>query len=97
MFRARILAAAEAAGVAVLSVKPADLAAEAAPGAFALVDLEAPGGLDAARTAVSLGARVVGFGSHKDVARLAEARQAGVEAMPRSAFVERLAALVAGA
>lgn len=93
LFRARIFAAAEAAGVAVTSVKPADLPT-VEKGALVLVDLEVPGVVPHAAAAVAAGARVVGFGSHKDVARLAAARQAGIDAMPRSAFVERLAALV---
>lgn len=94
LFRARILAAAEAAGVAVTSVKPADLAASASEASLAFVDLEVPGIVEHARAAVQAGARVVGFGSHKDVALLAEARKAGVDAMPRSAFVERLATIL---
>ena len=59
--------------------------------ALALIDLHNPG-LDveivvaAARVA---GVRVIGFGSHVDVARLKAARAAGCdEVLPRSAFFE---------
>lgn len=94
MFKARIFAAAEGAGVTVTVVKPADLPASAVSGSLAFVDLEVPGMVEHARGAVAAGARVVGFGSHKDAALLAAARAAGVEAMPRSAFVERLSKIL---
>lgn len=64
-----------------------------------LVDLGRPGAFDAVRgLGAAPGRRVVGFASHVDEAALAAARDAGVEAVPRSVFFRRLhrGELVAG-
>ena len=53
-----------------------------------LVDLALGGALD---DALATGARVIAYGSHVDDERLAAARAAGAEAMPRSVFFRRLA------
>ena len=45
---------------------------------------------------MATGCRVVGYGSHVDAARLRAARAAGCEALPRSAFFERVGELMAG-
>ena len=61
--------------------------------ALALLDLHNPG-LELETVVPTLrtaGVRVVGFGSHVDVARLKAARAAGCdEVLPRSAFFEQL-------
>jgi hypothetical protein len=43
-----------------------------------------------------VGTRVIGYGSHVDDELLARARDAGIEAMPRSRFFRDIAGLVAG-
>jgi len=61
--------------------------------ALALIDLHNPGlAVESVVPALrSAGVRVVGFGSHVDVARLMAARSAGCdEVLPRSAFFEKL-------
>ena len=60
-----------------------------------LVDLGRPGVIDAVRqlrraAPVGPGLHVVGFASHVDAATLDAAREAGVEALPRSVFFRRL-------
>ena len=62
-----------------------------------LIDLSLPDAVDAARAlrAHAPQARLVAFGSHVDATRLAQAREAGCDAvMVRSAFVRALPALV---
>lgn len=56
-----------------------------------LIDLDAFGvaAVSQARTS-SPGARIVGFCAHANTDLLAQARQAGCEAMPRSLFFKRL-------
>ena len=63
--------------------------------ALVLVDLGRPGVIDAVRqlpraAAAGPGLHVVGFASHVDAATLDAAREAGVEALPRSVFFRRL-------
>ena len=60
-----------------------------------LLDLGRVGATDAGRSLVEAGVRVVGFGSHVDVARLDEARAAGLEVHPRSRAFRDLAAVLA--
>ena len=62
--------------------------AELAGASVVLVDLSLGGALD---DALATGARVIAYGSHVDEERLAAARAAGAEAMPRSVFFRRLA------
>lgn len=100
-FAAKIAAVARAAGAAPEFVAPADALARvaAAPPARVLLDLHAPGALElAAALAADPRARgipVVGFHSHVDADLRRAALAAGVaEALPRSAFVARLPALL---
>jgi hypothetical protein len=59
-----------------------------------VVDLGRPGAIDAVQALARQGRRVVGFGSHVDVALLASARAAGcTEVLPRSRFFARLGEL----
>jgi len=96
MFRSRIEATAEAAGA------PLTVAREVTPEGIetlALVDLGTEGALEAIRAlkARSPAPVVVAFGAHRDVERLAAARAAGADqVLARSAFVEKLPALVTG-
>jgi len=60
-----------------------------------LVDLGRPGATAAGRSLVEAGVRVVGFGSHVDVALLDEARAAGLEVHPRSRALRDLAGVLA--
>ncbi|HEX3150856.1 MAG TPA: hypothetical protein VHR66_22450 [Gemmataceae bacterium] len=91
----RIAGHAKAAGWEVVTYRDAAaLLANLARGPkLALLDLHNPG-LDVAAVVPTLHAasvRVVGFGSHVDVARLKAARAAGVDdVLPRSAFFEGL-------
>lgn len=95
MFRSRIEAVAEAAGVALTVAREATRSGQET---LALVDLS-PG--DAAVDAIrALKSReptpvVVAFGPHRDVALFARAREAGADqVLARSAFVERLPGLL---
>src|SRR5437016_1722196 len=91
----RVIGEGRAAGLEVVQCKDqaALLAAVERRPALAVIDLHNPG-LDLNSTIAALkakGTRVIGFGSHVDVARLNAARQAGCdEVLPRSAFFERL-------
>jgi CheY-like chemotaxis protein len=84
-----------AAGLVVVHCRdlPTLQAAATSDPALVILDLHFPG-LDVAAAAPALkatGARVVGYGSHVDAARLKSARQAGCdEVLPRSAFFEGL-------
>jgi CheY-like chemotaxis protein len=102
-FAARIAETARACGVDLATCVPADLASRFAGGGFAnlIVDLHAPGALDAVRalraTPDGESVEIVGFYSHVDQALRAAALAAGVtQALPRSAFTARLAALLRG-
>ena len=87
----RVVGEGRAAGLEVLQCKDQSelLAAGERRPALVMIDLHNPG-LDVSTvvaTMSSLGAKVIGFGSHVDAARLKAARQAGCdEVLPRSAF-----------
>ncbi len=97
----RIAGHVKAAGLDVLTCRDSTAlrAAVARQPALALIDLHNPGlvietVVPALRAA---GVRVIGFGSHVDVARLKAARAAGCdEVLPRSAFFEGLEAKLTG-
>lgn len=96
--RARIAAAAEAAGLE-LAVWRNPAAIEAGLGAgapgLALVDLTHPEAVDAVARLAAAGSVVVAFGPHVDDAALERAVAAGAsEALPRSRFFPRLGALL---
>ena len=101
-FASRIGAVAAAAKVEVEFVPPARAAdrCREAPPALVLLDLHAeasPQAIVRALKAASA-APVIGFYSHVDAERRRLALEAGLdEALPRSAFVTRLAAILAGA
>jgi DNA-binding NarL/FixJ family response regulator len=103
-FAAKIRTAARHAGVAVEPTEPARLLADcrAKRPDLVIVDLHAAGGaLEAVRAlkddAELAGIPVTGFYSHVDEAARLAALAAGVDqAMPRSAFTVKLAALLAG-
>jgi hypothetical protein len=57
-----------------------------APGDTVVLDLSRPAALDAVAGLCVAGARVVGFASHVDRARIEAARAAGCDVLPRSAF-----------
>ena len=91
----RVIGEGRAAGLAVLQCRDAGAlltAAERGP-SLAVLDLHNPG-LEVETVVPALnaiGARVVGYGSHVDAARLKAARKAGCdEVLPRSAFFEEL-------
>jgi hypothetical protein len=97
LFSSRIGAAARAAGVPVTMLRdPAALAGAA--GGRLIVDLNLPGGLEAA---VAWKCRstgdVIGFVSHVDADTISRARSAGIDrVLPRSRFVEVLPGLLTG-
>lgn len=64
-----------------------------------IVELEAPGAMEAVRVVRDRapGARIVAFAPHVLEERLEAARAAGAEVFPRGAFVKRLPELVAEA
>ncbi len=103
-FSAKIAAVAKAAGVELVIVPQAQaLAACAAPPpALVLLDLHAPGEPLALVRALKAGTAtraipVVGFYSHVEDARRRDALAAGIDrALPRSAFVAQLPALLEG-
>lgn len=68
-------------------------------GDLLLVDLNEPGAIEAAsQWQRDSGRSVVGFVSHVDVARIDQARQAGItQVMARSGFVAALPSLISGA
>jgi CheY-like chemotaxis protein len=91
----RVIGEGRAAGLAVLQCRDSGalLAAVERGPALALLDLHNPGlELESAVGVLrAVGARVIGYGSHVDAARLKAARKAGCdEVLPRSAFFEDL-------
>jgi CheY-like chemotaxis protein len=103
-FATRIAAVANAtgAGLVVVGLGEALERCAAAPPALLLLDLHAPGDPPALVRALKADARtrgipVVGFYSHVEADLRRDALAAGIdEALPRSAFVQRLPALLAG-
>jgi len=102
-FATRIGETARTLGIATEACEPARLAERmrAERPALAIVDLHAPGVLDAVRAARAdpAGAElpVVGFYSHVDPSLAQAARDAGVtQVLTRSAFTARLAAILQG-
>ena len=77
---------------AVVAARVGDVVAGA--GDTVVLDLSRPGALEAVAPLVVSGARVVGFASHVDRARIDQARAAGCEVLPRSAFFGRLPGLL---
>ena len=94
MFASKISATAQAAGVSVKMIRePEKLADES--GDRLIVDLNQPGALKAAADwKAHAGGRVIAFVSHVDRETINRARAAGIEAMPRSQFVQRLSELL---
>jgi DNA-binding NarL/FixJ family response regulator len=106
LFSSKIRAVAQAAGGAVTFARSGAAAVEAAkdPAAsLAIVDLEGRAGksievIRLLREAAGPGLRIIGYGSHVNVALLESAREAGCDqAMARSAFVAALPSLLAPA
>lgn len=102
-FATRIVETARVRAVEVAACAPAQLAerCRTAMPDLAIVDLHAPGNLDAVRALrrepATRDLRVVGFYSHVDGATRAAALESGVtDVLPRSAFTARLAAILAG-
>lgn len=101
IFTSKVTATARAAGLTVTVAKSAAAAISAAEKSAptgVLVDLHNPGldlptFLAAVRAACPAGVRVIGYGSHVDVAALKAARAAGCDrVLPRSQFVAELEA-----
>ena len=69
----------------------------AAAGDTVVLDLSRPAALDAVAALCRTGARVIGFASHVDRARIESAGAAGCEVLPRSAFFSRLGELLGDA
>jgi DNA-binding NarL/FixJ family response regulator len=95
MFSSKVTATARAVGSEVQVVRePGKLAGQS--GRLLLVDLSLPGAIAAAASWKSdnPAARVVGFVSHVDTATIQRARQAGLEVMARSGFVDALPTLL---
>jgi len=95
MFSSKVSATARAVGSEALIVRePGKLPGQ--NGRILLVDLNLPGGIEAAASwkAENPDARVVGFVAHTDTATIQRARDAGLEVMARSGFVEALPALL---
>jgi hypothetical protein len=65
-----------------------------AGGDTVVLDLSRPQAFDAVARLCGSGARVVGFTSHVDRERVAQARAAGCEVLARSAFFSRLPAVL---
>ncbi len=62
---------------------------------MAVADLGRPGAIEALATMSASGINTVGFVSHVNQERIAEARDAGIgEVLPRSQFFRRIAAIV---
>jgi hypothetical protein len=98
LFQSKITATARSAGVPVSVLRdPNQLTDRAA--SLLLVDLNQAGALDAAaRWKTATVGAVVGFVSHVDAATITAARAAGItEILARSAFVDRLEAIITGA
>lgn len=99
MFESRIADAARRMGLAPRAVAShGDLREALEDATLVVVDLQGTGldAMEVVRAAVARGARVIAFGQHTQVDLLREARDAGAEALPRSAFFERLPALLTG-
>ena len=97
IFSSRIVATARADGVVVKLLRdPAALESESA--SRAIVDLNQPGVLEAAEIWKRRDPtrEVMGFVSHVDAETIRRAREAGIEAIPRSRFVELLPQLLRG-
>jgi CheY-like chemotaxis protein len=101
MFLSRIREAARASGLEVRAIRGgADLPQAVRGAALALVDLDDPRlGIQAVATLrgheETAAIPIVGFFSHVHAARGRDAREAGcTEALPRSAFIERLPAIL---
>jgi hypothetical protein len=77
---------------AIVVTDPAHLAPGA--GDTVVLDLSRAQALDAVADLCRTGARVVGFASHVDRERMAQARDAGCEVLARSAFFSSLAAVL---
>ena len=102
-FSTRITATARQLGVEVTACAPDQLAerCRTALPHLAIVDLHAPGNLDAVRALrldpATHELSVVGFYSHVDAATRAAAIESGVtDVLPRSAFTARLALILRG-
>jgi DNA-binding NarL/FixJ family response regulator len=102
-FEARIVETAKTLGVPLVTCAPAALHERAAAlkPARVIVDLHAPGAIDAVRALrrdpETHGLRVIGFFSHVDIETRDAAEAAGVnESLPRSAFTVRLAKILQG-
>jgi hypothetical protein len=85
MDRSKVVAAAPS---AVVVADPGELTP--APGDTVVLDLSRPAAFDALEALCRSGARVVGFASHVDRARIDAARTAGCDVLARSAFFGRL-------
>jgi DNA-binding NarL/FixJ family response regulator len=95
MFSSKVAATARAVGREVVIVRePGKLGGQ--KGRILLVDLNLPGAIEAGASwrAENPTHRVVGFVSHVDTATIQRAREAGLEVMARSGFVEALPALI---
>lgn len=101
-FRSKIRAVAEAAGVVAQFARSADelqtLLPKTQGGARIIIDLNDRSlrPLEVLPELVLAGHQLLGFLSHVDVATANAAREAGCTVLPRSKFVENLAALLAG-
>jgi hypothetical protein len=101
-FRSKIRAVAEAAGVTVHFARSFDelqtLLPKAASGASIIIDLSDRSlrPLEILPGLAQAGHRLLGFLSHVDVATANAARGMGCTVLPRSKFVENLAAILAG-
>jgi TusA-related sulfurtransferase len=98
IFASRISATARALGVPCRILRdPAKLAHQ--PGDLLLVDLNEPGAIEAVASWGQRHSRpVIGFVSHVDAARIAQARDAGIaRVMARSGFVDALPEILAQA
>jgi hypothetical protein len=97
MFSSRISATARAQAVAVKVLREPEQLAEA-PGRLLIVDLNQAGAIPSAAAwlRAAPGRRVVGFVSHVDSQTIESAREAGLEVLARSRFVELLPELLRG-
>jgi hypothetical protein len=96
IFSSKISAEARAAGALLKIIRqPSALADQ--PGSNLLVDLNLPGGIEAAAAwGKATGNPVIGFVSHEDRAAIDAARAAGIgRVMARSQFVQAIAGLLA--
>ena len=95
MFSSKVTATARAVGSEVQIIRdPGKLIGQT--GRMLLVDLNLPGAIEAASMwkTENPSAQVVGFVSHVDTGTIQKAREAGLEVMARSGFVEGLAGLL---